>query len=31
MLHEYRQLYSLNKTEDIYVDFAKDFETRFDI
>ena len=29
MLHGYRQLYSLHKTEDIYVDIGKDAETRF--
>ena len=30
MLHRYRQHYRLHKTEDIYSDIAKDFETRFD-
>ena len=30
MSYGYRQLYSLYKTEDIYVDIAKDIETRFD-
>ena len=31
MLHGYRQIYSLNKKEDINVQIAKYVETRFDI
>ena len=32
MLHRYRQLYSLHKNiYDVYVDTAKDVETKFDI
>ena len=30
MLHGDRYLYSLHKTEDIYVDIAKGVETKFD-
>ena len=30
MLHGYRPLYNLHKKQDIYVDIAKDAETRFD-
>ena len=30
MLHEYRQLYTLHKTKDIYVDIAKEVKERFD-
>ena len=30
MLHGYRQLYNLHKTEDIYVYIAKDVEIRSD-
>ena len=30
MLHGYRHLYSVNKTEDMYLVIAKNIETRFD-
>ena len=29
ILHEFRQLYSLHKTEDIYPDNTKDLQTKF--
>lgn len=31
MLHGYRRLYSVHKTEDIYIDIERDVEIRFNI